>query len=117
MARSICRRMSLGVSAMAPSPRAQQRASSVLWPAAMAARIAALSGQSPGVCGGGWVSVCCGDESREKSSIWRGEPVQRMSAMSSRALVQSMAPSRIRAWHPTDEGRSMGPGMAKTVLP
>ena len=40
-----------------------------------------------------------------------------MSCRISEAPVARMAPSRMRAWHPSEECRSTGPGMQKTSRP
>ena len=51
----------------------------------------------------------------------RGSPcsgtAQFMSCRISEAPVARMAPSRMRAWHPSEECRSTGPGMQKTSRP
>jgi hypothetical protein len=62
-------------------------------------------------------SRCRGQVGWSNNSICFGAESQLISCSSSRGEVQSVAPSRMRAWHPAELTWVMGPGTAKTALP
>lgn len=108
---AICSLARLPVTACAGWPREEQRESMVLNPCLMACRTSSSSRVM------GTLSAAVEPEDGEK----RGSPASGachfMSCKMSAALVASMAPSRMRAWQPSEECLLTGPGTQKTSRP
>lgn len=92
-------------------PREVQRVSIVLKPSLMAWRISFSS-----KVGSGGGEAPEGGHGEKRGSPCSGT-AQFMSCRISEAPVARMAPSRMRAWHPSEECRSTGPGMQKRLGP